>query len=427
MKFLYHIAIFGYLLMIKTASLFNPKAAKWVRGRKGIFSQLRQIPFHQYKVAWFHCASLGEFEQGRPVMEKFRKQYPDYKILLTFFSPSGFEIRKNTPAADFVLYLPIDTPGNARRFVSIVKPRMAFFIKYELWFNYFAALKKANIPVFLVSAIFRPNQFFFKPWGRHFLKSMKHISHFFVQNTESRQLLLKAGITQVTVSGDTRFDRVSEVMNKPESFSEVEKFVQASIIFIAGSTWPEDEKLLLSLIQQNHKGIKYIIAPHEISASHIKQLTDALGDGVVKLSDTNKEHYSQARVLLVDSIGKLSHLYQYASVAYIGGGFGAGIHNILEAAVFGMPVIFGPNYQKFQEARDLVEYGAAFCIHDSMQLNQTTYSLLSNYDFLSNTSLIAREYVKLKTGASQAVINHLGLMFPNYSPKEDSFKPYVMN
>lgn len=427
MKIIYNIVIQLYTLGIKVSGLFHEKARLWVKGRKGLFEKLEKIPFHQEKIAWFHCASLGEFEQGRPVIERFRQQYPDFKILLTFFSPSGYEIRKNTPLGDYIFYLPADTSANAKRFIKLVKPKMVFFIKYELWFNYFRELKKTGVPIFLISGIFRPSQYFFKPWGGYFLKELKHISHFFVQNTQSRKLLLSKGITQVTVSGDTRFDRVSAVMNKPTSFHEVEKFIQASIIIIAGSTWPADEKLLVELIKKDYKGIKYIIAPHEISAGHIKQLETEIGEGAVRLSDPDTSRFAGARVLIVDSIGKLTHLYQYASLAYIGGGFGAGIHNVLEAAVFGMPVIFGPNYQKFQEANDLIKFGSGFCVHDSQQLIDTSYLLLSNYDLLRKTSQISKEYVKLKTGATQTIFNHLGLIFPNYTAKEDIIKPFVLN
>jgi len=405
MNLLYNFFIYFYYFLIKTASIYNSKARTWIDGRKNIFEKMFFNSHEDDKLIWFHCSSLGEFEQGRPVMERLKRENPEFKLLLTFFSPSGFKVKKNYPHADYVFYLPLDKPSNAKKFLDIWNPTMAVFIKYELWYNYINELYKRNIPLLLVSAIFRKNQHFFKFYGSWFRKQLKKITYILVQNRESQNLLLESGIKNVSLSGDTRFDRVYDISLKPERFGEIENFIQASIIFMAGSTWPKDEELLADLINKNYKGIKYIIAPHEINTHKINNFCKKIKGKSVKLSDTDKSGFPEAQVLILDRIGILSHVYQYASIAYVGGGFGKGIHNILEAAVFGMPVLFGPNYKKFTEASELIKHGGAFPISNSNELTTITYKILSDYQILKKTSSCAKEYVKQKKGATDKTIS----------------------
>jgi 3-deoxy-D-manno-octulosonic-acid transferase len=380
-------------------------------------------------VAWYHCASLGEFEQGRPVIEAFRRRHPDWKILLTFFSPSGYEIRKNYEGADWVFYLPLDTPWNAKKFIRIVNPSLVVFVKYEFWFRYLDVLYRRKVPVYVISANFRPNHHFFKWYGGWALKQLKKVTRFFVQDESSAELLRAKGIEQVTVSGDTRFDRVSAVVLNPKSFPLVEIFAGQMPVFLAGSTWPADEELILKLIEKYGEKMKFIIAPHEVDEKRVGSWQLAIGltpsltpspnwgrDGVgaiwlrgevIAFSQLTEDNATSASVIIVDSIGYLSHLYQYATIAYIGGGFGAGIHNILEAAAFGKPVIFGPKYKKFREAVDLINLGGAFSIESMEQLNNSTIELLDHPDIYAKTSEICRSYVKSSCGATRIILEGL--------------------
>ncbi len=411
MRLLYSFAIHCYQLSIKTAALFNSKAKQWVKGREKLFLKMEfEVEDGEDRYIWFHCASLGEFEQGRPVIEKMKSIYPEKKILLTFFSPSGYENKKNYDGADYIFYLPIDSPANARKFIEIWNPEIAVFVKYEFWYNYINELYKRKIPLIFISSIFRKNQHFFKFYGSWFRKHLKKVTYFFVQNKESVDYLNKIGVRNVIVSGDTRFDRVSSISANPQSFPDVESFIQGSIIFIAGSTWPVDNEVLVPLINKNHKGIKYIIVPHEIDLDKIAQLEKEIAGKTVKLSDEDKSVFPDAQVLIIDRIGMLSHLYQYASVAYIGGGFGKGVHNILEAAAFGMPIFFGPKYTKFAEARELIKYKGAFSISTKEELLEHTYAVLSNYEVLKNVSEITKEYVRLKKGATEKIITFIQAM-----------------
>ncbi len=410
MHLLYNFSIILYDLAIKLASLFNKKALLWVNGRKGLLDQIALNLDHDANHVWFHCASLGEFEQGRPIMEKFRIDNPDMKIVLTFFSPSGYEVRKNYQGADYVFYLPLDTPGQALKFIEYVQPCMAIFIKYEFWFNYLIQLHKKNIPIIFVSAIFRPGQMFFSWWGGWFRKRLKEMTWFFVQDKTSQKLLNTLGVHNVSVSGDTRFDRVREVALNPTRFGQVEKFIQGSVIFMAGSTWPADEQLLVPYINQEKRDIKFIIVPHEISDVHIQKLKNSIKTKVVVYSQYDETEYMHARVLIIDRIGMLSNLYQYASIAFIGGGFGKGIHNILEAATFGMPVIFGPQYQKFAEARDLVSYHCAFSVKNLKEFTEIVSKLLNDYNLVKHISDVNRNYVVAKCGATLQIMQFINAL-----------------
>jgi 3-deoxy-D-manno-octulosonic-acid transferase len=328
--------------------------------------------------------------------------------LLTFFSPSGYEIRKNYPGADYIFYLPADTYRNARKFIRLVDPKVVIFVKYEYWFNYIRVLKKKGTPLIFISAIFRPGQRFFTWWGKWQLKGLKLADHFFVQNQQSAHLLVSVGISDVTISGDTRFDRVAQVAQQKKAFPLVEIFKGENKIFLAGSTWPPDEEIITGLIRKNIPGLKFIFATHEVHNERIEALLKMLPGNPVKFSDASENNIHKANILIIDSIGILSHLYQYAEIAYIGGGFGVGIHNILEAATFGKPVIFGPNYQKFQEARELLDLGGAFSISDQRGFLEITEKLLENEDFLRKASQASKDYVADKTGATRMILEYLG-------------------
>ncbi len=404
MNILYQISILFYTFCIKVTSLFNPKAKLWTSGRKNIFKTLEEkLAGNTHPIIWIHCASLGEFEQGRPIIESLKEQMPEARILLTFFSPSGYEVRKNYPEADYIFYLPADTIGNAKQFIKIVKPKAVIFVKYEFWFNYIQTLYEKSIPIVSVSAIFRPTQYFFKSYGRWFRKNLSKISHFYVQTEESAALLNSIGIKEVTICGDTRFDRVAAIATHCKSFPLIELFKGNHKIFLAGSTWPADESLINTLYR-NKPDLKFIIAPHEVHEEHIKAIEKLFSGTILRYSQANTSNISQAQVLIIDSIGILSHLYQYASIAYIGGAFGKGLHNILEAATFGKPIIFGPNYQKFKEAKDLIAKGGAFCIHDANELIKQTTFLYSNEAEYKKASIECLNYVNSMKGATQLIV-----------------------
>lgn len=410
MRILYSLLIYLHQFLALLFSGFSPKARHWVDGRKDILRKMRLAKGDSSLCVWVHCASLGEFEQGRPVIEEVRKVFPDYKVLLTFFSPSGYNVRKNYPGADWVFYLPADTPSNVRHFLNIWKPQATVFVKYEFWFNYLHALQKRNIPTLLISAHFRAQQDFFKPWGFWFRKHLRGFNRFFVQNTDSFSLLQSIGIDRVTVSGDTRFDRVAAISNQASANADFMRFADSTPVLIAGSTWPPDEELLLSLINDQKVNLRFVIVPHEIHHAHIKAFAARVQGGAQILSEIVPGDLFHARVLIVDSMGLLSGLYQYGALAYIGGGFGRGIHNILEAATFGLPVIFGPNYKQFAEAVDLTVSGGAFSVQNAQELRSTLDGLLENPDALKNAGRICSDYVQSKTGATKAIIEELKLL-----------------
>lgn len=410
MFLLYNIFIFLYVLAIRTASLFNEKAKLWVCGRKDILQEIEKtlsVGPDKKIIAWFHCASLGEFEQGRPVIEAFRKAKPDYLIFLTFFSPSGYEIRKNYQGADYVFYLPADLPGVAEKFITALSPDIVFFIKYEYWYNYLAILKKRRIPTYMVSAIFRTSQPFFKWYGFWFRKQLKNLTWFFVQDEDSEMLLRKIGIDQVSVSGDTRFDRVSSIAEKANPIIGIDDFCFGSSVLLAGSTWPEDEKILLPFIQKNNPGFKFIIAPHEVNNDRIEELMLQIGQGGLRYSQLDKSNIREAHILVIDSIGLLASLYRYAFIAYIGGGFGVGIHNILEPAAFGVPMIFGPNYNRFREARELIHLGGAIYINNEEEFSKAFNLWTKGTSERDLASKVCTAYVASHNGATDKILNHL--------------------
>ncbi|WP_317046769.1 3-deoxy-D-manno-octulosonic acid transferase [Pedobacter paludis] len=378
-------------------SIFHAKAKLFVNGRKDIFKKIAKKVNPLEKHIWFHFASLGEFEQGRPVLEELKKKFPSKKIVVTFFSPSGYEIRKNYALAD-VFYLPIDTPKNAKRFIDSINPEMAIFTKYEFWYFYFTELKKREIPLYLISGIFRENQGFFKLYGGFYRAMLKCVTYFFVQNQESVNLLNSIGIDNCTLSGDTRFDRVFENAQAPKILPEIESFIGNSPVLICGSTWPEDERIL-SALPEKYPDWKFIIAPHEIDSNHIESIEKQFS-GSLRLSTLSATENTQAQILIIDNIGMLSSLYRYGKLAYIGGGFGAGIHNTLEAVAFGLPVIFGPKYEKFQEAKDLIALGSAQSISDTNGLEVAFNKFKDN----TSASEKAKKYVQEKKGSTDQII-----------------------
>lgn len=407
MLFLYNIGINLYFVSISLASIFNIKAKKWIRGRKKIFDQLEQNIDPSQKIIWFHAASLGEFEQGRPVIESFHYKYPDYKILLTFFSPSGYEIRKDYELADYVFYLPIDLKKNAKKFIQIVNPRIAVFIKYEFWFNYINELNKNNIPIFIISAIFRKEQHFFRWYGKWFRLMLNKITCLFVQNHNSYELLKSIHIKKVIISGDTRFDRVFMIAQKTKAFPLVQKFAGQHKVLLAGSTWPTDENIINHLFLENQT-IKLIIAPHEVHEERIRSILKLFSSKkIVRYSEADNNNVEAADILIVDKIGILSGLYQYCDVAYIGGGFGRGIHNILEAVTFGKPVIFGPNFQKFKEAVDLIALGGAFTVSNETNLTSIFSKLIESDQYYSTVSLTCKEFIEKNRGATDRILEKL--------------------
>ncbi|MDQ0641313.1 3-deoxy-D-manno-octulosonic-acid transferase [Pedobacter sp. W3I1] len=402
MLLLYIIGIRLYTLLVRIFSLFNPKAKLFINGRKNVYTQIAQKINPAEKHIWFHFASLGEFEQGRPVLEKIKTLYPAKKIVVTFFSPSGYEIRKNYAMAD-VFYLPIDTAANAKRFIASINPEMAIFTKYEFWHFYFKELKAQHIPLYVISGIFRESQAFFKWYGGFYRNILKSVTYFFVQNKESENLLKSIGLNHVTISGDTRFDRVYENAQSPKQLSLIESFIGSAPTLVCGSTWPEDEKIL-SALPQKYPNWKFIIAPHEIHESHIESIEKQFPVGSVRFSvfsSANQTLNAEHKTLIIDNIGMLSSLYQYGNVAYIGGGFGTGIHNTLEAAAFGLPVIFGPKYDKFQEAKDLIAIGAAKSISSVEELIRAFESFAENKKAADQ----AQRYVADKRGATDQIIS----------------------
>jgi 3-deoxy-D-manno-octulosonic-acid transferase len=405
MILLYKAVIFIYSLLIRLYSVFNEKAKLFVTGRKNWEQNLTSKIDSKSKYIWFHCSSLGEFEQGRPVIEELKQQFPAYKIVLTFFSPSGYEIRKNYPLADIVAYLPMDTKSNAQTLLDIVKPEKAFFVKYEFWYFYISELKRKNIPLYIVSAIFRENQQFFKntPWGLWYRKILFKVDHLFVQNEISGKLLKSIGLSNFTVTGDTRFDRVAAIARDSKKLPIVEKFKGNSLLIVAGSTWKPDEELLAAFINQS-VGIKFIIAAHEVSAANINRIHQLLKKPAISFSKVSESEIDKYDVLIIDSVGLLSSLYRYGNIAYIGGGFGVGIHNILEAATFGLPVIFGPNYKRFKEAVDLISEGGAFSISKTEELRQTLNTLINDEKERQKASQICNFYVAKNVGSTTQII-----------------------
>jgi 3-deoxy-D-manno-octulosonic-acid transferase len=413
-EYVYSFALQTYAFLIRQVSWWNPKARKWVQGRKSIFSHLSEtIGNNTAPLAWFHCASLGEFEQARPVIEEFKKRYPAYKILLTFFSPSGFEIRKNYPEAHYVFYLPLDTKENALKFIKTAKPSIAFFAKYEFWYHYLTQLNREDIPAISFSAIFRQDQVFFKRYGKFFRNILKEFEHIFVQNQQSASLLKSIGIQQVSVAGDTRFDRVKTICDQKKELPLVQNFKNGKKLLVVGSSWPQDIEVLAPFFNQFPEPLKIIIAPHEIHEEQLVTLQKQLQRKSIRFSQAHENNLAQYDVLIIDNIGMLSSLYQYGEFAYIGGAFGKGLHNILEAATFGMPIFFGPTYDKFQEARDLIEHKAAISVATTEEFAQQFTQLYQQESIRLEKASIARQYVEKNTGATHKILDYCQKLLPD--------------
>ena len=407
---MYNIVIYIYLIGVAIASCFNKKVKKMWAGERQAIKVLREKVDPNTRYIWFHAASLGEFEQGRPLMEYLRKTHPEYKILLTFFSPSGYEVRKNYEGADIICYLPLDTIRNARRFLRSIKPVMAFFIKYEFWYNYLHILQHRGVPTYSVSSIFRPDQIFFQWYGKGYGRVLKCFTHFFVQNIESKNLLGKLDIHDVEVVGDTRFDRVLQIKEASKQLPIVEKFTEnTSKVFIAGSSWLPDEEVFLKYFNL-HKDWKLIVAPHVIGEDHLAQIFELLkGRRVVRYTEATEENVKDAEVLIIDCFGLLSSIYHYGTISYVGGGFGVGIHNVLEAAVWDIPVIFGPNNKRFQEAQGLIMAGGGFEINDYQSFRDLMMRFETDEMFLQTSKKHAGEFVKGRAGATEKIMGSLPL------------------
>ncbi|MBW0179330.1 glycosyltransferase N-terminal domain-containing protein [Sediminibacterium sp.] len=410
MRLLYRIFVWIYPKAAWLLSFYNPKAKLWVNGRKQQFRKLSMI-FHtnQQPVVWMHCSSLGEFEQGKPVLESIRQQYPQYFILISFFSPSGYEIRKHDTVADYVCYLPMDRPYNASRFLNIVQPSLVFFVKYEFWFYYLDEIRQRNIPLLLVSGIFRPDQAFFKWYGKFYRGMLQKFSHLFLQNKESYALLQQLELSQdYSVAGDTRFDRVLQIAGRFEPLPLIASFCGSHPVIVAGSTWTDDDEAL-DHFANTYTDIRFIIAPHDIDEDRLKECEHLYQHSIRYSALVAQPDAAMNRnVLIMDNMGMLSKLYHYATIAYIGGGFGDdGIHNALEAAVFGKPVVFGPVYDKYQEAIDLVDTGAAFSIEDALELEEQLKELLSNQTLLKQSGRIAGDYVREQAGATAMILHYI--------------------
>ncbi|QZE14180.1 3-deoxy-D-manno-octulosonic acid transferase [Halosquirtibacter laminarini] len=407
MKFFYNLSIHLYYYLIKIASLWNPKAKKWIQGRDEVWSTLNNKIDKNSSYIWFHCASLGEFEQGRPLIERIKRKDPAKKIIITFFSPSGYEVRKDFSSADVVVYLPLDTQNNAQRFLETVHVEMAFFIKYEFWNYFLSELHKQKIETYLVSGIFRPSQVFFKHYGKWYADILKNFTHLYVQNEVSKELLEGINIKNVSVLGDTRFDRVHDIATQAEKIDSIEQFKGNDKLVVCGSTWPEDEKVLLHYINQS-EGTKWIIAPHEVSNTHTAELESKIQKKSITFSNLKNSNPSDYDIVIADGYGYLTSLYKYADIAYVGGGFGKSIHNILEAATYGAPIIFGPKHSKFKEALDLIKLKSAFPANSQLEVEALLYQLLTDEDILNNASKRCIQYVKENTGSTDIIIhNHL--------------------
>ena len=407
---MYNLGIYLYLIGVAIASLFNEKVRKMWRGERDAIRVLKEKVDPEARYVWFHAASLGEFEQGRPLMEQLCREHPDYKILLTFFSPSGYEVRKNYEGADIICYLPLDTITNARRFLRAIHPVMAFFIKYEFWYNYLHILKHRNVPVYSVSSIFRPDQIFFKWYGKQYAHVLKCFTHFYVQNQTSKELLAKIGITDVSIVGDTRFDRVLQIKEAAKQLPVVEAFCQQQKVFVAGSSWQPDEDIFIRYFNE-HPEWKMVIAPHVIGEDHLQQIIGKLeGRKVIRYTELANSQQptansQEADVLIIDCFGLLSSIYRYATVCYVGGGFGVSIHNTLEAAVWDKPVIFGPENKKFQEAQGLKQCGGGFEIHDADEFNALMNRFEKEADALTQASQAAGTFVRQRAGATQMILS----------------------
>jgi 3-deoxy-D-manno-octulosonic-acid transferase len=408
MLFLYNIIIFLASQVIKLLALFSPKMTLFVNGRKEVLSTLQSKINATDKTIWFHAASLGEYEQGLPVIEKIKTQFPNHKIVVTFFSPSGFEVRKNNTVADVTVYLPLDTKSNAKKFIDLVHPDMVFFIKYEYWPNYLNELKERNIKTYLISGVFREDQAFFKWYGGFYRKALKTFNYFFVQNESSKKLLRSIGFTNVKVSGDTRFDRVVSILERNNSLDFIEQFKNNTTTIVIGSSWPKDENLLVNYINNSSDNVKFIIAPHNIKSEQILELKNAITKKTILFSEKENQNLIDFQVLIIDTIGILTKIYSYADIAYVGGGYGnPGVHNILEPATFGIPIVIGPNYSHFPEAIALVNLQGCVAITTQNDLNETLDLLLSDAVIRHEKGHICSTFVQMNKGATDVILNHI--------------------
>ncbi|HZL76529.1 MAG TPA: glycosyltransferase N-terminal domain-containing protein [Bacteroidales bacterium] len=406
MRLLYNTGIFLYSAIAWIISPFNRKAAEWVNGRKNWYDKLKQKVIPGEKYIWIHCASLGEFEQGRPVIESLKRERPACHILLSFFSPSGYEIRKDYPLADIICYLPYDTPGNAEKFISLVNPSIAILVKYEFWYNFISGLNRKNIPLYLISGIFRKEQHFFKWYGGFFRDMLRKFARIFVQDKESSDVLGAIAITNVTVAGDTRFDRVAAIAAKAKEIPQIELFREDQKLFLAGSSWKQDEEIIARYINSHPETMKWIFAPHEIDRENIERLEKLFTVKSVRFSEFSVDS-KDARVMIIDNIGMLSSAYRYAGIAAVGGGFGKGIHNILEPACWSIPVLFGPNYGKFREAIDLINLGGAKSFNDYTGFEEILDIWISDAALYRKASALAGEYVNNNMGATSLIMKEI--------------------
>lgn len=408
MLFLYNliVQIAGFLLRIM--AFFSPKIKLFVDGRKNVFEILKENCTPNDKTIWFHAASLGEYEQGLPVIEEIKIKFPSHKIILTFFSPSGYEVRKNNSVSDLTVYLPLDTRKNAEAFLALVHPEMVFFIKYEYWPNYLNALRNLEIPTYLISGVFRKNQMFFKWYGGFYRKALNSFTYFFVQNESSKNLVLKLGKTNVAVSGDTRFDRVAAILEKDNSLDFISEFKNNTLTVVVGSSWPKDEMILLDFINHTTEKVKFIIAPHNIKKDQIQELKTSISKKVTLFSELPTKNLSDFDVFIIDTIGILTKIYSYADIAYVGGGFGnPGVHNILEPATFGIPIVIGPNYTHFAEATALVNMGGCKTVSNKTELNDLLIHLFKNEKIRKEKGHICSTFVKTNKGATSVIINKI--------------------
>jgi len=408
MFFLYNLVVQAASFLIKIVALFSSKIKLFVDGRKIVFPTLQDAIRPTDKTIWFHAASLGEFEQGLPVIEKIKERYPNHKIVVTFFSPSGYEVRKNSKVADVIVYLPLDTKSNAGKFIEAVHPDLVFFIKYEYWPNYLNELKKRQIPTYLISGIFRKKQVFFKWYGGFYRRALDSFEHFFVQNAKSKELLLQIGKTNVTVSGDTRFDRVASILEKDNSLDFISAFKNDTLTIVVGSSWPKDETLLVDFINSNNHDVKFIIAPHNIKEEQIRQLKNSISRKTVLFSEKDDQNLVDSDVFIIDTIGILTKIYSYADIAYVGGGFGnPGVHNILEPATFGVPIVIGPNFSHFAEATALVNMEGCMSISNQKELKEAFENLIQNEDIRFEKGHICSTFVQMNKNATETILKNL--------------------
>lgn len=408
MLFVYSIIVVLASQLIKLLALFSPKIKLFVEGRKDVFSALKSKIKTNDRTIWFHAASLGEYEQGLPVMEALKLKFPNHKIVLTFFSPSGFEVRKNNTIADITVYLPLDTKKNAAAFLKLVHPEMVFFIKYEYWPNYLNELQKLHIKTYLISGVFRENQMFFKWYGGFYRNALKTFDYFFVQNESSKKLLQSIGFTNVKIAGDTRFDRVVSILERDNSLDFIEQFKNNTTTIVVGSSWPKDENILVNFINQNSVNVKFIIAPHNIKTEQIQELQKTISKKTVLFSEKENKNLADFNVFIIDTIGLLTKIYSYADIAYVGGGFGnPGVHNILEPATFGVPIIIGPNFSHFAEATALVNMEGCISISTQIELDEKLSSLISNDDVRHEKGHICSTFVQMNKGATGIVLKHI--------------------